>query len=292
MLGRPVVVRGMRGLGDNIYQRPFVKALVARGDAVYLQTPWPELYEDIAGVRFLRDQTPLRTQARNLERQPAGRWSAPPARAREIRVAYGAASFRRGSITDAMRQCFGVEPAAFDLPPARAPRLHGSGIAVARPVTERGEWRNPARNTLPEHVNRIAGFLMRDYCVISVADLQEGAEWLVGDEPPAHQQFHRGELGVLELLGLIASAAVVVGGVGWIVPAAIAAQVPLFCILGGQGGHNAPEKITDANLMRLDRARFAEPDRFCRCESMRHDCDKVNSRLLEQWAAFRRECIL
>lgn len=287
-----LVVRGMRGLGDNIYQRVFIKSVVQRDGEVYLQTPWPELYEDIGGVRFLRDSTPLRTQSRNIAAQSPARWSEPPRSYREIRVSYGHSQLRQGSIVDAMRACFRVEPAAFDLPAFASPIRASRPVAMVRPATERKEWHNAARNPLPEYVCRVASYLTRDYHIVSVADLQDGAEWLVGDEPPAHQRFHRGELGVRELLGLVHGAAVVVGGVGWIVPAAIAARVPLFCILGGQGSHNAPAKITDPTTMRLDRARFAEPDNYCRCDSMRHECDKRNSRLVDQWATFRRECLL
>jgi hypothetical protein len=282
----PAVVHGMRGLGDNIYQRAFVKALAPRG--VYIRTPWPELYEDIPGVRFLRDATTLRTQARNLERQPAARWSDAPTVHRRIAVGYGAGHLRRGSIVDAMRAAFKCEPAGFDLP-AFAPSIESSRpIAVVRPVTARREWLNVARNPLPEYVARVAADLIdRGYFVVSVADVADGAEWFVGDPPPASLELHRGELPVRELLGLIRSAAVVVGGVGWIVPACIAAGVPLFCILGGHGGHNAPDRITDPARMRLDRVGFARPDHFCACESMRHECDKRNSNLGEQWRAFR-----
>ena len=46
-----MIVRGMKGLGDNIYQRAFVKRLPG---PVYLETPWPELYEDLPGVKFVR----------------------------------------------------------------------------------------------------------------------------------------------------------------------------------------------------------------------------------------------
>lgn len=284
-----LVVHGMKGLGDNIYQRGFVKALARDTEyAVYVETPWPEVYEDL-DVRFLSVSTNLRTQAANVARQPAGRWANTPIRpARRIRVSYGAGHLQVGSIVQAMEGSFRVAPEPWDLP-AGFPRMQlERPIAVVRPVTERSEWHNSARNPLPEYVAQVADDLMRDYHVVSVADVAAGAEWLVGRPPPAHEQFHAGELHVRELLGLIRSAAVVVGGVGWIVPACIAARTPLFVIHGGQGGHNARERITDPR-MDLRHVEFAEPDRFCRCDRMRHDCDKRNSRIGEQWRAFRRE---
>src|SRR5262245_9263081 len=48
----PLLVRGMWGLGDNCYARPFVRAAAEKYD-VWLETPWPELYEDIE-LRFVR----------------------------------------------------------------------------------------------------------------------------------------------------------------------------------------------------------------------------------------------
>lgn len=285
-----VVIEGMQGLGDNVYQRAYVRTLAARGDSIYLATPWPELYDDL-GANFLFRATRLRTQDKNLSRQTGARWSQrPPAADRTFRVRYGSAAFRQGgSIPCAMEAGFGVAPAGWDLPPF--PRFRRDRpIAVVRPVTERAEWHNPARNPLPEYVNSVAADLMATHHVISVADLVDGQEWLVGEAPPAHERFERGELRVSLLLGLIQSAAVVVGGVGWIVPACIAARTPLFVIHGGHGGHNARERITDLR-MDLSHVRFAEPDRFCRCESMRHDaCDKRNTRIAEQWTSFRREC--
>lgn len=279
---RPLMIQGMYGLGDNIFQRAFVRALVPRHN-VYLATSWPEIYHDLP-VQFVKASTSLRTQAKNIRRQHPTRWVAAPCQP-QIYVRYGHEALARGSIVSSMQQCFGTPPAGWDLP--AFPRMvRDKPIALVRPVTVRSEWSNPARNPLPQYIAEIADDLMRDYHVISVADLVEYQEWLDGPPPPAHEQFHHGELDVTKLLGLLQSAAVVVGGVGWIVPACIAAGVPLFCVLGGHGAHNAPEKITDPR-MDLTHVSFARPDRFCLCANMRHACDKRNSRLEYQWRFFR-----
>src|SRR3546814_15822652 len=81
----------MKGLGDNIYQRPFVRML-ARREPVYITTPWPELYEDLTGVHFGRSSTVLRTQQKNLDRQSSRRWSSAPTGARLVQI--GRASCR------------------------------------------------------------------------------------------------------------------------------------------------------------------------------------------------------
>lgn len=278
-------IHGMQGLGDNIFQRAFLKTMTAK-QVVYLSTSWPELYQDL-NVRCVRAVTSLRTQSKNIDRQHVRRWAIPPSTRPQIQVRYGHDSLARGNIVQSMQECFGVPPGSWDLP--AFPRMERSRpIALVRPVTVRKEWTNTARNPLPEYVAAVADDLYKDYHVVSVADLSDAHEWVEGTPPPAHEYFHRGELDVSALLGLVQSAAVIVGGVGWIVPASIAARVPLFCILGGHGAHNAPEKITDPR-MDLTHAHFARPDRFCGCSNMRHACDKRNSRLESQWRRFRSD---
>src|SRR3546814_15886328 len=60
--------------------------------------------------------------------------------------------------------------------------------------------------------------------VVSVADVDGGNEWFVGEPPPAHARCHAGEIRGRRLISLISQASVVVGGVGWVVPMAIAAR--------------------------------------------------------------------
>ena len=106
----------------------------------------------------------------------------------------------------------------------------------------------------------MAAELMATHTVVAVADLEPGQEWVVGELPPAHHHFLFGELAVRELLALVRDADIVVGGVGWIVPAGFALKTKTFVVLGGHGGHNAPEKITDPRLD-LSRIGFAIPER-------------------------------
>ncbi len=284
---RPVLVRGMQGLGDNIYSRPFVRAAAARYE-LWLETPWPELYEDV-DIRFVLGKRRLRTQLKNMARQCPERWSQ-PFPMREVKVSYGG-DLRTASIVHALERKWSVlqvafDPALFDLPdmgPAPVLPRHRP-IAVVRPVTVRTEWRNQARNPRPEYVAALAAELMTTHTVVAVADLEAGQEWAVGELPPAHRYFLRGELAVRELLALVREADVVIGGVGWIVPAGLALGTKTFVVLGGHGGHNAPDKVTDPRLD-LSRIGFAMPEAFCRCTNMLHDCDK---RIADLTGQFRR----
>ena len=272
---KPLLVRGMWGLGDNIFSRPFVRAAATQYE-LWLETPWPELYADL-NIRFVRGTRRLRTQQKNMARQAADYWSQPPRQAKEIKVDYRDLAAR--SIIRAMEWRWAVlnvrfNPALFDLPDmGSSPVISDRPIAIVRPVTVRSEWRNEARNPRPEYVNMLAAELMVTHTVVAVADLKPDEEWLIGDLPPAHHYFVHGELAVRELLALVRDADVVVGGVGWIVPAGFALKVKTFVVLGGQGGHNAPEKISDPRLD-LSRIGFAIPEAFCKCTNMLHNCDK------------------
>lgn len=280
-------VRGMFGLGDNIMQRPFIRAAAAREEAVYLQTPWPELYADLPNVLPVRSATRLRTQAKN-EARYRGRWHARPGRCRTVQVAYGAAALGAGlTIMAAMEQRLPLAGAPFrwDLPDLGPPfeiDTGGRPLAIVRPVTERTEWHNAARSPRPEYIAEAAARLMESHYVIAVADLQPGQEWLVGAMPVCDVAYMRGELTALDVLQLVKQADVVVGGVGWIVPAALALRTRAFIYLGGNGAHNAPEVIVDP---RVDSRRmgFARPRNFCLCSEKQHRCDKVIDRPLEQF---------
>jgi hypothetical protein len=198
---------------------------------------------------------------------------------REVRVSYGG-ELTSFSVIQALERRWSAlkvafDPALFDLPdmgpsPVRSYRP----IAVVRPVTVRTEWRNEARNPLPEYVNALAAELMATHTVVAVGDISPGHEWAVGTLPPAHQYFVFGELAVRELFALVRDADIVVGGVGWIVPVGLAHKVKTYIVLGGHGGHNAPEKITDPRID-CSRIGFAVPENFCRCTHMLHNCKKT-----------------
>lgn len=268
-----LIIDGMRGLGDAIYGRAFVKRFAA---PIYYATPWPELVSDLPNVRCVRPETNLRTQSKNIARQTT--WHTPPRGLPMRKIRYGAEGIIRG-----LTNSFGVEPGEFDLPPLPDVFTGVKPYVVVRPATVRQEWRADTRNPDPFYIAYAAADAnARGYAVISVADLQEGAEWLVGDLPYADVRYHKGELSVLELLALVQGAAAVIGGIGWIVPATLAAKVPAWIICGGQGGFNSPEQICPEQSTLT----FSVPDNFCRCKLKQHDCDKRISNYDAKFAAW------
>ena len=261
-----IAFRGMQGLGDNVYQRAFVKSLV-KSTPVILETPWPEIYEDLPNLRLVRPNTRLRTQAKNAESADKSVWGAPYC-GPSIQISYGDNGIMRG-----MRDKFKVDSASFDLPSFDSP-IKGK-YAVIRPATVRKEWMAASRNPKPEYLAECAQILLDSgFKVISVADLQDGEEWALEPLPKATETYHKGEFSIKELLGLIQHAEIVVGGVGWLTPASIAYKVPSWVILGGFGAYNAPENLFDAGRMDLSKLGYAMPDDFCRCRDGKHNCKK------------------
>jgi hypothetical protein len=248
--GSPILVRGMHGLGDNLHQRAIVRQLLARGDSLFLETPWPCLYHDLVGPRLalVSKGSKLRTQAKNAARE-AGRFtrrSAPPG-ARQLSVSYTPAGvLAAGSVLGAMcRQCgVSLDAADFRLPvpdawlnkarawlaswrPARP-------LLLYRPLVERTEW-GGCRARSPDHT-AYAGLLASvraRYFVVSLADLEPRKEWTVGHDVKPDVALHRGELDVETIAGLTRLARLVWSSPGFMVILAQAVGTPSVCVFGG-----------------------------------------------------------
>lgn len=273
---RPYYIVCMDGLGDGIYHRPFVKMLSTRYD-VYLRTPWPELYSDLK-IHFVKSPVALRTQQKNVARQNPALWRPTPRGPRELKIRYSKHDLLSMNMVKSLERQYPHANGTYhmDLPVfGRAPISSDKPLALIRPATLRREWLAPARNPAAEYIQEAIDLLRAEgFAIVSVADCDGTQEWFDGPEPSGLDfTFHRGELNVSQLLALVQASAVLVGGVGWIVPAAVAAKKPLFIVFGGRGGHNAPEKIFDPR-MDLSRVGWAIPDPFCRCVEAKHDCNK------------------
>jgi hypothetical protein len=277
-----IVVETMHGLGDTLYQRGFISQL---GEC-YVKTAWPQLLSDLPGVHFLPCKSSLRTPRKNLQAQRISYSEIPLGPQTLRRINYLNADCCRGSIVDAMRRLFRVEP-KWSLPPTEAAEpIQDLPLAIIRPVTERGEWRCSSRNPHAWYVAQAARHLKeRGYYVITVADLSEGEEWALDPIPDADWRLEHGELGALELLAVLRLAKVVISGPGWIVPAAVLAHTPLYLILGGMLICKRPEVLIDIT-MEPARVGIAKPDRPCYCDKLEHGCDKHISDFLpgfERW---------
>lgn len=260
-----MILQGMYGLGDNIYQRAVVREL----GAVSLLTPWPQLYADLP-VECIRPVTSLRTQAKNAARPDLQFSERASARGSVRRFGYG----REGTIVESLLQSAGIKRDRLDFSGPPVKRAAYEPYILIRPATIRQEWRADSRNPDPAYLARAADALRDRYTIISVADLKPGVEWAVDPLPFAHVRYHAGELSLEYLLSLVAGAAGVVGGVGWLLPAAVAYRTPLLLVYGGWGASNGPQRVLDRR-MPTDDVVQAIPSPFCMCDNRAHDCNKT-----------------
>lgn len=288
-------LKGMQGIGDTLYARPFIKRL-AEDHKLYIETVLPELLSDIPGVSFIRPTSTLRTQSLHLLTTKT-KFVDLPKVDEVIDWNYGYNAERGKTVPGVIEGLIGKYDVMgisefrekMDLPstlPGHYLRLpHDMPLAVIRPVTSRTEFPAESRAPNPNYVGWTAKMLKAaGYYVVSIADCDDTNE-VLEHEPPAHLSLHKGELGILGALALIRDASIVVGGSGFIVPAAISAKTKLFVLFGGRGAYDSPQRIFDLR-MDMSKIGWAIPDSFCRCTQLKHDCDKTISNLDDKFFSF------
>ena len=296
-----ILVDCIEGIGDNLYARPFVWELISRaqeaGDQVYIKTVLPFMYSGLASfqrhVHLVHPGEPkYRTQRKNFPTNYPFEQE-PESYDRVIDFKYSGQSLKRNTIVGHMEGAFGFEPGSIKpwwmLPATQPHRVKipdNKKLVVVRPVTLRKEWNCETRAPNPHYIGWCSKLLMNaGYHVVSIADCVEGEEWIEGPEPAAHQKFHHGELNMQQVLNLIGDANLVVGGSGFIIPAAVSSNAKLFVIFGGRGEYDAPGKVFDLR-MDMSRIGWALPANFCKCTVMEHDCDKTITDLDDRFLSF------
>jgi SAM-dependent methyltransferase len=285
-MARPLYIVGMGGLGDCIHQRSIVRAYLAKGREVWLETPWPQIYHDLAGPRLkLVDKgSSLRTQAKNARANRAAfTRQRPPASIDVLRQNYPPAVVRsEGSVLGAMSKVAGVPVGDFRLPIPKAWREKADAwisrwkpdkpLMIYRPLVERTEWGGcAARN--PDHRSYLELFMQAQehFFVVSVADLVPGKEWTVADlagwEPGA--TCHSGELDFETLAALTEMAALVFTSPGFAAVLGQAVGTPTVVVSGGYEdgtSFSAGAALTPTLAI--------APINACNCFRHDHDCPK------------------
>lgn len=278
-----LLIETQKGLGDNIYARPFIKAKAEHYD-LYLKTPFPQIYSDL-NVKFVKAFTTLRTQTKNIGRTSVDYVQNP--RCPILFPHYTAEQVRYVNMFKALGAVFGCKAKSFDLPKFshKLDIPKDKPLCIVRPVTVRKEWVAMSRNPDPKYIHEASALALKDYHVISIADIDVVNEYALNPMPMAHEHYNSGQLPIEAVLALIQQADLVIGGVGFIVPTCIATKTNLFCVLGGNGGLNAPQKITDES-MDLSKVHFSIPDYFCMCPMAKHMCNKTISNFKTEFKGY------
>lgn len=260
------------GWGDCIFSRGVIRELCKTKD-VYLETPLPDMFRDLP-VKFIHTTTQYRTQAK-IKPSDKIKFTTLPIGIKKIKLHYDNDLISSTVMAMLLKQC--------DLPldtklkwdlPDFSDELNSLNLnipvdkklAIVRPATIRAEWKVITRPPNPQYLYWASHALVDyGYHVISVADLEPDVEWLhMGQDVFSHQKFYKGEVTMYALLELMKKADIVVGGSGFIVPAAVSANTNLFLILGGRLSYDGITKIIHPT-MNLDRITWAMPANPCRC---------------------------
>lgn len=243
---KEILLQGMHGLGDNLHQRAVVRQYLQRFDVVYLESSWVAPYWDMIAdgrLKIVRKATPLRTQTKNAERE-AGAFTEHPGKGiQSQKIWYRPEDVRKHkSVLRAMLANSGCDPNdnnfRMPVPPLSAshyPRLpFDVPTMVYRPLIERTEWGGcSARNPDFRAYASIYQTLRKNFYTVSVADLEPGKEWLVGEPYYADAYFNGGNLSFESLASLFARAALVLTSPGFAIPLAQAVGTPVVCVFGG-----------------------------------------------------------
>jgi hypothetical protein len=280
------------GLGDNIYARAIVRAYAESDVEAVVRSPWPQLFCDLPVPVQKPGNMELRTQKKNIARLAGYPWANTYYRGADVRRLIYRLEVPGRTIMQELESMSGWPAGAefrFDLPSFGPSLQADKPIAVLRPVTSRIEWPNRARSPDTRYIVRAAELLREaGFHVVVAADVDDKYEHAIQPLPVGDTMLIRGELDVTQLMALVENAAVVVGGSGWIIPACMAYGTPAVIIGGGNGGHNAPELVTDPRVD-CSRIRFVLPDRYCRCINMRHGCNKIIHEFDERFTSAMEE---
>lgn len=286
------VVNGPEGFGDTIYMRPAIKKLAEQWEAVFVRTPWPQVFWDIPKVRPARPHGIFyRTQNANAATVDPMIWHYPPGGLLEMNGFYNMEHFRAGTtIVRAFMQQFRVsDPADFSMKVnpewepewlKDVPRPFG----VVHPPSIRREWMNTARNPRPDYIQQVIDS-RPDVHWISVGFNVGDQEWYEGGPlRGVARNFDNGELSASQLLAVLGRADLAVSGPCWLLPAAAALGTPLFCIFGGS---IPPQLLIDHQRMGTSVV-AVHPVPFCPCFQNEHGCNKSisMSALFQAWARF------
>lgn len=280
-----MVIDGMYGIGDNLHQRAVLRELMKTHD-VWLISCHFTLYWDLIelGLKVLFKPTRLRAQARTIARERHLFHNLqPPTHQGWKKIWYNKPDIdKHGSILMSMFGEFGLKPERpdFSLPLKPAWREAArkliaqwkptKPLIVLRPVVRRMEWDGDSRNPDTGAYDQIYRSIRDRFFVVSVADLEDSKEWIVGPKQEVDVALHKAELDFGTMAGLWAEAAMVFTPAGFGPVLAQAVGTPSIVVYGGRESF----KTTQVAGAHLAPTLGIDPIHPCDCHSHRHGCDK------------------
>lgn len=247
----PLVMIGMHGIGDNLHERGVVRELMKKHE-LWLQTSWPQFFHDMPELHLLPRKSPLRAMARNEISARALYGSIqPPNGARTVACGYLSRMPKSGkSVLQVMSEVCGAPavgdfrlpiPAAWNaradavlakLAPSKPLLIYRPPIQISE-ANKLASQAKVARNPDLAAYHALITAIRADYFVISIADLKDKEEWLVGPRFEADAEFHRSELDFETIAAITARAALVYTSPCFLLVLAQAVSAPLIAVFGG-----------------------------------------------------------
>lgn len=276
----PLVVLSMYGMGDCLHQRAVVRELMKTYD-VELQTYYTAMYHDLEaeGLKVtISDRLPQRIR----DRTEPGR--SEPIKPSLNKIGYDHAQTKRhGTLLNAMFGSVGLKVPAnpdFSMPVKQEWRNEakaligdtgGKPVMIYRPIVVNATWLAPARSPDPVAYAALYRSIKDRFFTVSVCDLTQKGEEIVGEEQDADLKLHSGEADFETLAGLFAESALVFGNAGFTPILAQAVGTPNICVYGG----NESFRFTNICGAHLAPTLPIEPVKPCECFDRHHKCDKT-----------------
>lgn len=276
-----LVLRSMYGIGDCIQQRAILRDVLSKGEPVILETFYKAMYHDLGrfGLRLcLIGGIPPRIRERDALRSDIFL----PRGAHRVKITYDPIRIKvHGSIMAAQYASVNMqmpEQPDFSLPVPREWRDHARALVgyptkpllVYRPIVLNNVWRAESRSPDPVLYSEIFRTLRDRYHVVSVANLGNAGEHIVGESQDADINFNRGELDFETLAGLYAEADLAFTCPGFAPVLAQAVGTKTVIVYGG----NESFRTTNIVGAHLAPTLAIEPDEPCACHNKHHDCNK------------------
>ena len=276
----PFFMEGYAGIGDNFWQRPFIKDF-CKDKELYLMTFTPQVYWDIPNLKPVR--TPhkgFKHHNKLADKMSKDLFYPMPSNYKKVIKPEYWKGFKKGlSIGQQFQKVLPITTYDFSFTPkqewidraktiCKKIYIGHRKLCIVHFPTQRREWRCPARDPKPGYMQLLIDKYKKEYFFISIADLE--FEYFTKKPKNIDYAFHRGELSLEDLFGLVKLADMVISPNCYLLPMALATGTRTF---GLYGGCQKPELYLEKG-MDLSKYGQVTPEPFCNCFRPDHKCNK------------------
>lgn len=278
-----IVFRGMYGVGDCLHQRAILRDVVQQmgyREEIVLETFYKAMHHDVEGVRL---KLLGGIEPRVRERDALKSDIILPRQHTRQRITYDPIRIKlHGSILAAQYASVGLpmpEKPDFSLAVPQQWRdwarekigdPQGKPVLVYRPIVLNNVWRAESRSPDPALYSALFRTIRDQYHVVSVANIGNHGETIVGETQDADVNYNRGELDFETMSGLFAEADLAFTNPGFAPVLSQAVGTRTVIVYGG----NESYRTTNCVGSHLASTLAIEPDVPCACHDKKHDCNK------------------